>query len=38
MQTGIIINKDGYAVGLLNGNKDCSYAVFIGEEKKLLEL
>ena len=30
---GIIINKDGYAVGLLNGNKDCSYAVFIGEEK-----
>ena len=30
---GIVVNKDGYAVGLLNGNKDCSYAVFVGEEK-----
>ena len=30
---GIVVNKDGYAVGLLNGNKDCSYAVFIGEGK-----
>ena len=30
---GIVVNKDGYAVGLLNGNKDCSYSVFIGEQK-----
>ena len=30
---GIIVNKNGYAVGLLNGNKDCSYAVFIGANK-----
>jgi rod shape-determining protein MreC len=30
---GIVVNKNGYAVGLLNGNKDCSYAVFIGEDK-----
>ncbi len=30
---GIVVNKDGNAVGLLNGNKDCSYAVFIGQEK-----
>lgn len=30
---GIAINKNGRAVGLLNGNKDCSYAVFIGEGK-----
>lgn len=30
---GIAINKDGKLVGLLNGNKECSYAVFIGEEK-----
>jgi rod shape-determining protein MreC len=30
---GIVVNKDGRSVGLLNGNKDCSYAVFIGENK-----
>ncbi|WP_368030283.1 rod shape-determining protein MreC [Arcobacter sp. s6] len=30
---GILVNKDGRSVGLLNGNKDCSYATFIGEEK-----
>lgn len=30
---GIVVNKDGRAVGLLNGNKDCTYAVFIGEGK-----
>jgi len=30
---GIIVNKNGRSVGLLNGNKDCSYAVFIGESK-----
>lgn len=30
---GIVVNKDGHAVGLLNGNKDCSYAVFIGENR-----
>ena len=30
---GIALNKNGRAVGLLNGNKDCSYAVFIGEGK-----
>jgi len=30
---GIVVNKNGRSVGLLNGNKDCSYAVFIGEGK-----
>ena len=30
---GILVNKDGRSVGLLNGNKDSSYAVFIGENK-----
>ncbi|MDD2894950.1 MAG: rod shape-determining protein MreC [Aliarcobacter sp.] len=30
---GIVVNKNGQAVGLLNGNKDCSYAVYIGEGK-----
>lgn len=30
---GIVVNKDGRSVGLLNGNKECSYAVFIGENK-----
>ncbi len=30
---GIAINKDGKTIGLLNGNKECSYAVFIGEGK-----
>ena len=30
---GIVVNKDGRSVGLLNGNKDSSYAVFIGEGK-----
>lgn len=30
---GIVVNKNGKSVGLLNGNKDCSYAVFIGESK-----
>ena len=30
---GIVVNQDDEAIGLLNGNKDCSYSVFIGEEK-----
>lgn len=30
---GIVINKNGRSIGLLNGNKDCSYAIFIGENK-----
>jgi rod shape-determining protein MreC len=30
---GIVVNKNGRAVGLLNGSKECSYAVFIGENK-----
>ncbi len=30
---GIALNKYGKLVGLLNGNKDCTYAVFIGGEK-----
>lgn len=30
---GIVINQDDRAIGLLNGNKDCSYSVFIGDEK-----
>jgi rod shape-determining protein MreC len=30
---GILVNKDGRSVGLLNGNKESSYAVFIGEGK-----
>lgn len=30
---GIVINKNNRAVALLNGNKECSYAVFIGENK-----
>lgn len=30
---GIVVNKDNRAVALLNGNKECSYAVFIGESK-----
>ena len=30
---GIVVNRNGHAVGLLNGNKECSYAVFIGENK-----
>ena len=30
---GIVVNKDGRAIGLLNGNKECSYAVFIGENR-----
>ena len=30
---GIVVNKNGKSVGLLNGNKDCSYAIFIGEGK-----
>mgnify|MGYP003606398282 FL=1 len=30
---GLVVNKNGNAVGLLNGNKECSYAVFIGEGK-----
>lgn len=30
---GIVVNKDGRSVGLLNGNKESSYAVFIGENK-----
>ena len=31
---GILVNKDGRSVGLLNGNKDSSYATFIGEGKE----
>ena len=30
---GIIVNKNGRSVGLLNGNKDCSYAVLLVEIK-----
>ena len=30
---GIVINNNGKSVALLNGNKECSYAVFIGEDK-----
>lgn len=30
---GIVVNKDNRAVALLNGNKECSYAVFIGANK-----
>ena len=30
---GIALNRNGKLVGLLNGNKDCSYAVFLGEGK-----
>lgn len=30
---GIVVNQDGRSVALLNGNKDCSYAVFIGGYK-----
>lgn len=30
---GIVINKNGKSIGLLNGNKDCSYAIFIGADK-----
>lgn len=30
---GIAVNRNGKSVGLLNGNKDCTYAVFIGESK-----
>lgn len=30
---GIAITQDGKSIGLLNGNEDCSYAVFIGENK-----
>jgi rod shape-determining protein MreC len=30
---GIVVNRNGQAVGLLNGSKECSYAVFIGENK-----
>ena len=32
-----LVNKDGRSVGLLNGNKDCSYAVFYWR-RKILEL
>ncbi|MCR8710848.1 rod shape-determining protein MreC [Aliarcobacter butzleri] len=28
---GIAVNRNGKSVGLLNGNKDCTYAVFVGE-------
>ncbi|RBQ32773.1 rod shape-determining protein MreC [Arcobacter sp. FW59] len=31
--SGILLNKQGKSIGLLNGNKDCTYAVFIGNEK-----
>ncbi|MBS9782708.1 MAG: rod shape-determining protein MreC, partial [Arcobacter sp.] len=30
---GIVINENNRAVALLNGNKKCSYAVFIGDKK-----
>ncbi len=30
---GIVVSQENRAIGLLNGNKDCSYSVFIGEEK-----
>ncbi|MCT7545418.1 rod shape-determining protein MreC [Aliarcobacter cryaerophilus] len=30
---GISMTKNGKSIGLLNGNKDCTYAVFIGNEK-----
>ncbi len=30
---GIVVNENNRAVALLNGNKKCSYAVFIGDEK-----
>ena len=30
---GIVVNENGKSVALLNGNKECSYAVFIGEDK-----
>ncbi len=30
---GIVVEKNGQAMALLNGNKECSYAVFIGNEK-----
>ncbi|AXK49699.1 rod shape-determining protein MreC [Aliarcobacter trophiarum LMG 25534] len=30
---GISMTKNGKSIGLLNGNKDCTYAVFIGDEK-----
>ena len=30
---GIVVNQQNGAIGLLNGNKDCSYSVFIGEQK-----
>jgi len=30
---GIVVNQNGKSVALLNGNKECSYAVFIGEDK-----
>lgn len=32
---GIVVNQQNRAIGLLNGNKDCSYSVFIGEQKVL---
>ncbi len=30
---GIVVRENGKAVGLLNGNEKCSYAVFIGDKK-----
>lgn len=30
---GIVVNQDNRSVALLNGNKDCSYAVFIGDSR-----
>lgn len=30
---GIALNRKGKNTGLLNGNKDCSYAVFVGNKK-----
>ena len=30
---GIVIKENGRSVALLNGNKQCSYAVFIGKDK-----
>ena len=30
---GIVINQNGRAKALLNGNEKCNYAIFVGEEK-----
>lgn len=30
---GIVVNQDGKAKALLNGNEKCNYAIFVGEKK-----